>query len=156
MERSEIAQIERVLNHELKERFAAGAVQRGVLLQHGDDPAIGQGQLMVRVFIPAPDRSEDYEQVLAAWQDAHRAGMEELRRELSLRLPAARLLEFTFDDPGAATPRLMMPDDGSLAAGQMSGREIVTRALSLLRANYVFPELAGQVAAARRPPATGT
>ena len=80
MERAEIDQIERVLNHELKERFAGGAVQRGVLLRHGDDPAIGPGQLMVRVFIPAPGRPEDYEQVLAAWQDAHRAGMEELRR----------------------------------------------------------------------------
>ena len=148
MERSQVAQIERILNHELEERFTAGAVQRGVLLQHGDDPAIGPGQLMVRVFIPAPGRPEDYEQVLAAWQDAHRAGMEELRRELSLRLPAARLLEFTFDDPGASTPRLMMPDDGSLAAKQMSGREIVTKALSLLRANYVFPELADQAAIA--------
>ncbi len=148
VERAEIDQIERVLNHELRERFAGGAVQRGVLLQHGDDPAIGPGQLMVRVFIPAPGRPGDYGQVLAAWQDTHRAGMEELRRELSLRLPAARLLEFTFDDPGAATPRLMMPDDGSLAAEQMSGREIVTKALSLLRANYVFPELAEQAAIA--------
>jgi hypothetical protein len=146
VERAQVDRIERVLNHELKERFAEGAVQRGVLLQHGDDPAIGPGQLMVRVFIPAPDQPEDYEQILAAWQDAHRAGMEELRRELSLRLPAARLLEFTFDDPGAATPRIMMPDDGSLAAEQMSGREIVTKALSLLRANYVFPELAQQAA----------
>ncbi len=148
MERAELDQIERVLNHELKERFAGGAVQRGVLLQHGDDPAIGPGQLMVRVFIPAPGQSEDYEQILAAWQDTHRAGMEELRRELSLRLPAARLLEFTFDDPGAATPRLVMPDDGSLAAEQLSGREIVTKALSLLRANYVFPEVAEQAAMA--------
>jgi Peptidase family S41/N-terminal domain of Peptidase_S41 in eukaryotic IRBP len=148
VERAEIDQIERVLNHELKERFAAGAVQRGVLLQHGDDPAIGPGQLMVRVFIPAQGRPEDYEQVLAAWQDTHRAGMAELRRELSLRLPSARLLEFTFDDPGAGTPRLMMPDDGSLAAEQLSAREIVTRALSLLRANYVFPELAERAATA--------
>jgi hypothetical protein len=42
VERSKIDQIERVLNRELKERFAAGAVQRGVLLQHGDDPAIAR------------------------------------------------------------------------------------------------------------------
>ncbi|MGH3246062.1 MAG: S41 family peptidase [Trebonia sp.] len=148
VERAEIAQIERVLNHELRERFPAGAVQRGVLLQHGDDPAIGPGQLMVRVFIPAQGRPEDYDQLLAAWQDTHRAGMEALRRELSLRLPSARLLEFTFDDPDAGTPRLLMPDDGSLAAEQLSTREIVTRALSLLRANYVFPELAERAATA--------
>ncbi len=148
MERAELDQIERVLNHELRERFGADAAVRGALLQHGDDPAIEPGQLLVRVFVPAPDRPEDYEQALAAWQDAHRAGMDTLRREISLRLPAARLLEFTFDVPQADAPRIAMPDDGSLAAEQMSGREIVTTALSLLRANYVFPELAEQAATA--------
>jgi Peptidase family S41/N-terminal domain of Peptidase_S41 in eukaryotic IRBP len=148
VERAELEQVERVINRELAVRFAEGAVQRAVLLQYGDDPAIGPGQLMVRVFVPAPDNPEDYEQALASWQDAHQTGMEAIRRELSLRLPSARLLEFTFDDPGPATPRIMMPDDGSLAAEQMSGREIVTAALSLLRANYVFPELAERAAIA--------
>ena len=41
-----------------------------------------------------------------------------------------------------------MPDDGTLADEQLSGREIVTTALALLRANYVFPELAEQAAVA--------
>ena len=91
VERAEKAQIERVINHQLKERFGMGAVQRAVLLEHGDDPAIGPGQLMVRVFVPPPDAPEDRAQTLAAWQDAHRAAMEEIRRELSLRLPSARL-----------------------------------------------------------------
>ena len=148
MEPAELDQIERAINHELRERFLTGAVERAVLLQHGDDPAIEPGQLLVRVFVPAPDQPDDYEQALAVWQDAHQAGMDMLRRELSLRLPAARLLEFTFDVPDATTPRIEMPDDGSLAAEQMSGREIVTTALSLLRANYVFPELAEQAATA--------
>jgi Peptidase family S41/N-terminal domain of Peptidase_S41 in eukaryotic IRBP len=148
VERADKDRIERVINHTMQERFGAGAVQRAVVLEHGDDPDIGPGQLMVRVFIPAPDEPADYERALAAWQEAHRAGMEETRRELSVRLPSARLLEFTFDDPGEATPRIALPDDGSLAAEQMSGREIVTTALSLLRANYVFPELAEQAATA--------
>ncbi len=119
-------------------------MQRAVLLQHGDDPAIERGQLMVRVFVPAADGPP--EQALAAWQDANQAGIDALRRELSLRLPAARLLEFTFTEPGA--PRISVPDDGSLAAEQLSGREIVTKALELLRANYVFPEQAEQAATA--------
>jgi len=148
VERAELDQIERVINHELRTRFLAGAVERAVLLQQGDDPAIEPGQLLVRVFVPPPDRPDDYSEALAAWQDAHQAGMDTLRRELSLRLPAARLLEFTFDTPGADAPRIAMPDDGSLAAEQMSGREIVTTALSLLRANYVFPEPAEQAATA--------
>jgi Peptidase family S41/N-terminal domain of Peptidase_S41 in eukaryotic IRBP len=146
VERAEKDQIERVINHAVTERFGAGAVQRAVLLEYGEDPAIDPGQLMVRVFVPAPEEPADYAQVLAAWQEAHQAGMDEIRRQLSLRLPSARLLEFTFDDPGEATPRISMPDDGSLE--HMSGREIVTTAMSLLRANYVFPEVAEQAATA--------
>jgi len=41
-----------------------------------------------------------------------------------------------------------VPDDGSLAAEQLSGREIVTKAMELLRANYVFPDEAERAAAA--------
>ncbi len=144
VERAEKDQVERVINHALKERLGAGAVQRAVLLEYGDDPAIEPGQLMVRVFVPAPEEPADYAQALAAWQEAHQAGMDEIRRQLSLRLPSARLLEFTFDDPAEATPRISMPDDGSL--DNMSGRDIVTSAMSLLRANYVFPEVAEQAA----------
>jgi len=145
MERAEQAMVERVINHEMQERFGAGAVQRAVLLQHGDDPAIEPGELMVRVFVEASD-----EPGLTAWQGAHQAGIDAIRRELSLRLPAARLLEFTIDSPGdqPGAPVISVPDDGSLAAEQLSGREIVTKALELLRANYVFPEQAGQAATA--------
>jgi peptidase S41-like protein len=141
MERAGLGMAERAINHEMNERFAAGAVRRVVLLQHGEDPAIGPGQLMVRVFVEAAD-----DEGLAAWQRAHQAGIEEFRRELSLRLPSARLLEFTFDEPGAA--RISVPDDGSLAAEQLSGRAIVTKAMELLRANYVFPDQAERAAAA--------
>src|SRR5690349_3597261 len=111
MERAGQAMVERVINHEVQERFGARAVQRAVLLQHGDDPAIEPGQLLVRVFVEASD-----EPGLTAWQRAHQAGIETFRRELSLRLPAARLLEFTIDAPGdqPGAPRISVPDDGSL------------------------------------------
>ena len=118
----------------MKDLFPDGAVLRAELLRSGDGP----GQLTVRVFIPA---TED----LASWADAHREQMEGLRRELSLRLPSAKLLEFTSD--AADAPLISMPDDGSLAAEQLSSREITVKALALLRENYVFPELAEQAAA---------
>jgi hypothetical protein len=129
-----VEEFARVVDHEVKKRFPDGAVQRAEL-RRGDDP----GQLVVRVFIPATDD-------LAAWAEVHREHMEEVRRELSLRLPSARLLEFTSD--AADAPVISMPDDGSQAAEQMSGREIVIKALGLLRDNYVFPDLAEQVATA--------
>ena len=127
-------QFARVLDHEVKARFPDGAVLRAEL-RPGGDP----GHLVVRVVIPATDD-------LAAWADAHREQMEELRRELSLRLPSATLLEFTPD--AADAPVISLADDGSLAAEQLSSREIVIRALALLRENYVFPEQAGHVATA--------
>lgn len=148
MERADKDQIERVINHTMKERFGLETAEQAVVLEHGDDPAIEPGQLMVRVFVPAPDEPADYEQALATWQEAHRAGMDTMRRELSLRLPSARLLEFTFAGAGSDAPRITMADDGSVADEQMSGREIVTTALSLLRTNYVFPEVAEQAATA--------
>jgi hypothetical protein len=129
-----VDQIARILDHEVKALFPDGAVQRAEL-RHGEDP----GQLVVRVFIPA---AED----LPAWAEVHREQMEALRRELSLRLPSAGLVEFTSD--AADAPVITMPDDGSLAAEQLSSREIVIKALALLRENYVFPELAEQVATA--------
>jgi hypothetical protein len=130
-----VEQVARILDHRVKELFPDGAVVRAELLRDGDVP----GRLTVRVFIPA---TED----LAGWAATHRERVEELRRELSLRLPSARLLEFTSDAADAAV--VSVPDDGSLAAEQWPSREIVAKALALLRENYVFPELAGQVAAA--------
>ena len=123
----------RVLDHRVKELFPEGAVERAELLRDDASP----GRLTARVIVPA---SED----LAAWAEAHREPMRELRRELSLRLPSARLLEFTSGAPDA--PVISLPDDGSLAAEQLPGADIVSQALALLRANYVFPELAAQVA----------
>jgi len=141
VERAEQDMIERAIKREIREHFTEDAVRRAVLLQHGDDPEVGAGGLKVRVFVAAEDAAG-----LAAWQRAHQQGIDSFRRELSLRLPAARLLEFTLDAPDA--PRISVPDDGSLAAEQPSGREIVTRALELLRANYVFPDQAERAAAA--------
>jgi len=144
MDQSEAREIERVINRELRERFPDGAVLRAVLRQHDDDPAIEPDQLMVRVFLPPPGEPGEYEQALAAFEEAHGTRLATLRRDLSARLPEARLLEFTFDDPDPATPRIELTDDGS----PMSGREIVTAALELLRANYVFPEVAERAATA--------
>src|SRR6266487_1848729 len=148
MEQAGLGMAELVINHEIRERFG-GTVKRAVLLRSDDEP----GQLVVRVFVEAAD-----DESLAGWQRAHQAGIEEFRRELSLRLPSARLLEFTYDSPGDSAgdsagdepgaARISVPDDGSLATEHLSGREIVTKAMELLRANYVFRDQAERAAAA--------
>ncbi len=65
-------QVKRVFNHQVKDHFPAGVVQRAELLRHGEDPAIEPGQLMVRVFIPVPEGAEDQGTALAEWEEAHR------------------------------------------------------------------------------------
>lgn len=146
MEQAELDQLERLVDHEIKARFPDGAVERAVVLQPGDDPAIGPGELLVRVLIPGPGSPADYRAALAAWEETHQERLEVLRRELSLRLPPARLLEITFDDTGPETPRISRPDDGSVI--RMSGPEIVRAALARLQEHYVFPERAQQAAVA--------
>jgi hypothetical protein len=136
VDRAEQDMIERAIKHETRDHFADGTVRRAVLLQPGDDPEVAAGRLKVRVFVAAEDAAG-----LAAWQRAHQPGIDAFRRELSLRLPAARLLEFTVDAPGdgPGAPRISVPDDGSLAAEQPSGREIVARALAIRRRPRPWP-----------------
>jgi hypothetical protein len=146
MDPDERARLNGVVDHEVKGHFPPGAVRRAVLLRHGDQPGIEPGQSLLRVFIAADGAAD--EQALAAWRSAHQAAVNDLRRDLSRRLPSARLLEFTFDDAGQDTPRIVVQDDGSQAGDQLSVHEIVTKALELLRANYVFPEQAERAATA--------
>jgi len=164
MERIELARLERQVNEEILSRFPAGVVQRVAVLQETDDPEIGPDELLVRVFVgldapaqegvagdtetsqpTAPSREES----LQSWAAQHETAMRRLRRELSLRLPPARLLEFTVDDDGEAggTPRIIMPHDPELAGEPVPPREIVQTAMAILRARYVFPERAAQAVA---------
>ena len=146
MDRTARERLERDINSEVKTRFPAGSVQRVSLLQWGDDPALEPEELLVRVFVEAAGEPEDQQRALDDWAQAHQDAMKQMRRELSLRLPEARLLEFTVDAPDAA--RITMPDDPALTAEGLPPRELVATALRLLRRNYVSPSLAGQAAAA--------
>jgi len=150
VERPDKERLERLIDREVKARLRAGAVQRVALLHYGDDPVLEPGELLVRVFIATEGGPEDYQRFLDGWAQAHQAGMRRIRRELSLRLPPARLLEFTVDDvsdPDAA-PRITMPDDPALTSEPLPPREIVETALALLRTTYVFPDRAEQAATA--------
>jgi Peptidase family S41/N-terminal domain of Peptidase_S41 in eukaryotic IRBP len=163
VERSEIARLESQVNDEILDRFPVGAVHRVALLQEGEDPRVGPDELLVRVFIGLPAAwpeavaggtnsnqatTPSREESLQSWAAQHETAMRRLRRELSWRLPPARLLEFTIDDdsvPGGA-PRIVVPHDPELADAPVPPREIVQTAIAILRARYVFPDRAAQAA----------
>jgi hypothetical protein len=157
-----MARLARAVNDEIVARFPAGAVQRVALLQEAEDPQLGPDELLVRVFVGVAVGPQDAvagdtdsiqsampspEESLQLWAAQHEAAMRQLRRELSLRLPPAKLLEFTIDDgdPDSA-PRIIMPDDPQLANEAVPPRQIAQTAIAILRSRYVFPDRAAQAA----------
>jgi hypothetical protein len=114
MERSVLDRLERKLEEQVKERFPDGVIQRVALLQHGEDPEVEPGELLVRVFIGAAGGPETREQSLKAWEHELK-GWEKLWKELSERLPEVRLVEVTFDGPDDDKPQRIMQRGPSLA-----------------------------------------
>ena len=120
MERTETDHIQQMIDNEVKERFPEGAVQRVVLLQHGDDPAVEPGELMVRVLIEGSGEPKSYWESLEAWSREHRTRIMGFRRELAERLPQVSQLEVTVDNPdipGDNLPRWHVGGGGWLHAG---------------------------------------
>ncbi len=140
MDQAEAARLERQINREVIARFPPGAVRRVALVRDHEDPALEPGELLIRVFAETSDGSLD------DWAQAHPVGMRRLRRELSLRLPEARLLEFTVDGPDAE--RITLADDPALATEPVPVAEAVMTMAGLVRTRYVFPDRGAAAAAA--------
>ena len=70
MDQAVIGHIEQQVDGEVKRRFP-GAVRRVAVLQHGDDPVIEPGELLVRVIIEAPEERDGQQQALEAFEQAH-------------------------------------------------------------------------------------
>ena len=97
MDRDVLDTIEREIDQEARVRFPGTAVRQAVLLQYGDDPEIGPGDLWVRVLFDA-DRPEDYEPTLMAFRLANYTAIEQFAGYLAAKLPEIRLVEYTFSN----------------------------------------------------------
>lgn len=80
----------------MKDDFPGDGRLRVVLLQHGDDPWVEPGDMLVRVFIE--DAAEDTP--LRAWNRDHEPMIRELQREVAGLFPGASYLEFWFGENG--------------------------------------------------------
>jgi Arc/MetJ-type ribon-helix-helix transcriptional regulator len=102
MDRDVLDTIERDINEEVRARFPGTAVRQAVLLQHGDDPEIGPGDLWVRVLLDA-DEPQDCEPTLTALRLANYTAIEQFAGYLAEKLPEIRLVEYTFSNPNPVT-----------------------------------------------------
>ncbi len=102
MDRDVLDVIEREIDQEARARFPGTAVRQAVLLQYGDDPEIGPGDLWVRVLLDA-DGPQDYEPTLTAFLLAGETTGEQFAGYLAEKLPEIRLVEYTFSNPNPVT-----------------------------------------------------
>jgi hypothetical protein len=102
MDRDVLDVVEREIDAEVRARFPGTAVRQAVLLQYGDDPEIEPGDLWVRMLFDA-DGPEDYEPTLAAFLLAEETARGQFAGYLAAKLPAIRLVEYTFSNPNPVT-----------------------------------------------------
>jgi hypothetical protein len=88
-------QLQGRLDEQVKSHFPDGGVQRIALLQHGDDPWVEPGDLLVRVFI---EEAED--PPFRAWERDHEPMIRALQRELTESPSGSSYLEFWFGENG--------------------------------------------------------
>jgi hypothetical protein len=93
VDQEEKERLERGTEEELNRQFGDGTVQKVEVLQHGDEPVIEPGQVMIRVILTPT--GEDQDETLHAFEKAHRAAIEDLRKSVAQKMPFVRRVQFT-------------------------------------------------------------
>jgi hypothetical protein len=134
MDQAARERIQRAAEDEANERFP-GAVQEIRLLEHGEDPVVEPGEVVIRITLTPSDGSDGPEQALHSFEQAHGAGLSQFRRELLERVPQARRILVVSHDPGGRDQRRLMirrgpgdpPDDE-----RRSGKDELTPVMARL------------------------
>jgi len=93
VDQEEKERLERTAEEELNRQFGDGTVQKVEVLQYGDESVIEPGQVMLRVILTPTD--EDQEETLHAFEKAHRAAIEDLRKKIARTMPSIVRVQFT-------------------------------------------------------------
>ena len=93
MDQEEKERLQREDEEELNRQFGDGTVQEVEVLQYGDESVIEPGQMMIRVILTPTD--EDPDETLQAFEKAHRAAIEDLRKKVARKMPFIGRVQFT-------------------------------------------------------------
>jgi hypothetical protein len=93
VDQEEKERLERGTEQELNRQLGDGTVQQVEVLHYGDEPVIEPGQVMLRVILTPTD--EDPDETLHAFEKAHGAVIEDLRKKVARKMPVIRRIQFT-------------------------------------------------------------
>jgi hypothetical protein len=99
--------LERAIEDLLNRRFGEGVVQKAEVLQHGDEPVIEPGQVIVRVILNPT--GEDPHETIEAFEKAHQDTITELRARIAQNMPFIGRLQFTVPSEEGKHPLITMP-----------------------------------------------
>jgi len=127
------------LERQIRRLFPDGTFTRIEVLQYGDDPRVEPGDIAIRAFVPRGDQpagQREDEQVLDAFQDAHRATIEKMRDHLPRFLG---WIEFHPDHPDQADgqqrgPVVRLQSGGGRASALDTGAEELVSVMTRLGA----------------------
>jgi hypothetical protein len=124
MEKAALDHVQQLIEDDIVARFPGGGIERVTVFQYGDDPVIEPGELAVRIFVTAEGEAEDRERVAEDFGRSFRRELEQLRVDLSRKLPEARSLEVRFGND-AGGPGIKMKWAGrSLEARALAGGDL--------------------------------
>ncbi len=121
MEKAALDHIQQKIEDEIRARIPDGGIERVALLQYGDDPVVEPGELAVRVFVAAGDDEKDRERIAHDFGGTYRQKLEQLRHDLTEKLPEVRSLEVRFGDDNKDGPGIKL---------KWGGRSVEARALA--------------------------
>ena len=134
MDQAARERIEQELAIEANQRFP-GAVQQISLLEHGDDPVVEPGEVVIRITLTLEEGADGPERTPHAFEQAHGPELTQFRRELLERVPEARRILVIRDEPGGRDHRrfMMRLAPGDPAPGERrSGRDELTPVMARL------------------------
>jgi hypothetical protein len=93
VDQAEKERLEREAEDVLNRQVGDGTVQKVEVLQYGDESVIEPGQAMIRVILTPT--GDDQEETVRAFEEAHRAAIEDLRKKVARKRPFIGRMEFT-------------------------------------------------------------
>jgi hypothetical protein len=124
--------IEQQIQDEARRRFPGAAVRRVVVLQHGDNPRIEPGALLIRIQLAAGPEREDREHAVDAFQTTQQAAFEQFRKDLAGRVPPATHVEITAEDDQDEGPKRVLRASIPEPAGRPLGSDSLTPVMARL------------------------